>query len=286
MAYECCWFFSDEFGSRSFHQYFQARQVSDYMGYVKSHFDTTGFFNNSFSSDNPNVISHMANLMVNAMGTVNNCNKLYPLPKLVVVVPDEDLVKEFFNHDGAVSKSIKRILNFIMTEHSRAIATFKEHLSAKCMRQDYPHILWIQPPTHDNFSKISNSLRSKFNYCLEEVVKMHDNVSTLMLKKVWDGKDNNLFLSSCNRFTTDGLKSYWEAVDRTVHYCDSIALKRSDKSKAQKTSGGSGRSCRSGDQKDPNCFRWKNPKFNNNNQEDFDMEFKKLPPPPQYCHIV
>ena len=63
--------------------------MSDYNGYVKSHFDTTAFFNNSFTSENPSVIGRLANLMVNAIETRVE-RKQQPLPKLIVLVTVND----------------------------------------------------------------------------------------------------------------------------------------------------------------------------------------------------
>ena len=69
---------------------------------------------------------------------------------------------------------------------------------------------------HDEFNNKEFSLRYKFNKSLEEVAKLHNNVYTLALKKVWDPKDINLFSAEYNRYTNEGYRSYWEAVDKTV----------------------------------------------------------------------
>ena len=93
--------------------------------------------------------------------------------------------------------------------------------------------------------------------------------STLPLKKVWDAKDNNLFLKDSQCFTTDGYLAYWEAIDRTVRYFDSIFLKKCMKTKLAVDQKGQK------DQKDR--FRWQNPKFN----IDGKMQtFRALPKPP------
>ena len=212
-AYDRCVFFGDDFGSRLFEQYFKARKSIDYNGYVMANFDTVGFFTNFFN-DNPSMVSRMANLMNSVIECKYN-SKLMSLPKLIVIVPDNDIIKLLSEKDcfSSLSKPFSRILNYIMTEHERAIASYKDYLPAKCI-QDYPYILWIQAPFHDNFT--DNSLRYKFNKCLTEAVNFHLNMSTLELKKVWDSKDSNLFIKENQRFTCDGYRSYWEAVDRTV----------------------------------------------------------------------
>ena len=273
-AYDSCWFFGDDFGSRTFEQYFQAKRAKEYNGYVKAHFDTYGFFPNPFTSDNPSMISRYSNLVSQAVQRNHVDKRLYPFPKLIVVVPDNDLIKDFADQHKGVSKLLTRILNYIMTEHSRAILAYKEHLPAKCLRPGFPHILWIHAPLHDNFS--DNSQRYKFNKSLDEVSKMHKDVSALMLKKVWDPTDDSLFLQHSRRYSTDGLNSYWEAVDHTVHYCDSIMLKKLQSVGRKAPKNNTATDLKS-DQKDR--FKWKNPKYNDIFTERRPV-FKKLPSPP------
>ena len=128
-AYNRCWFFGDRFGARSFEQYFQARKCADYQGYVKANYDTSGFFSN-FTSDNPSIIARLSNLMGMAM----NCTfseKLLPLPRLFVLVPDDDIIKLIADTDKeckGMTRALNRLLNHIMIEYDRGIATFKELL--------------------------------------------------------------------------------------------------------------------------------------------------------------
>ena len=165
------------------------------------------------------------------------------------------------------------MINFIITEFERGVASFKENLPAKCTRAGWPHWIWIHAPLHEGFK--NNSEREKFNRGLEESARFHNDVSTLVLKKVWSPSDNNLFVSDCQRFMSEGFHAYWEAVNKTVWYCDSIVLKKLDKTcKMQKAfNGQKGKN----DQKDQ--FRWKNPKFNIDYSKK--QTFSRLPAPPQ-----
>ena len=137
-----------------------------------------------------------------------------------------------------------------------------------------------------------NSLHYRFNRCLDEVAKLHNNVHTLVLKEVWNPKDGSLFLQDSNRYTADGYKSYWEAVDRTVRYFDSVILKKRDKQRNGHTSSLTLKKSKSSslkksdfDQKDlKHHFKWQNPKFNVDKDLE-DKKFSKLPPPPPPCHF-
>ena len=114
----------------------------------------------------------------------------------------------------------------------------------------------------------------KFNKALEDTAKLHGNTWSLPLKKAWNAQDSELFLQDRNRFTAVGYRTYWEAVDHTVCYFDSVLLKKqlkNSKSRSKSTSGVS-----DGDQKDR--FRWQNPSYNT----DFGPKrvFRQLPLPP------
>ena len=109
----------DEFGSRSFEKYFQARKSMDYNSYVKAHFDVSGYFNNTFTCDNPSMLIRISNLMINALDKQLDCKQL-PLPKLFVRVVDDDLIKSIQYSrqvdDRDVTQAIGRLLNFVMME--------------------------------------------------------------------------------------------------------------------------------------------------------------------------
>ena len=249
-------------------------------------YDTFGFFNN-FMSDNPSVIGRTGNLISSAITTKVD-KRLVPFPKFIVVVLDADILKNF-TASGGVSKSITRMLNYVMTEHECAIAAYKEHLPAKCLKPDQTQILWIHAPLHDNFSDWDNSLRVRFNKCLDEVSKLHTNVTALPFKKVWNPQDDDLFLQYSYRFTASGLKAYWEAIDRTVRYFDSIVLKKQFKKKQgnghanfnQQRIHSVGSQKGFIGQKDQKSlserFRWQNPDYNRSFKSP--VVFKKLPMP-------
>ena len=278
-GYDRCWIFGDEFGSRSFNQYFFTRKSTDFNSYMKANFDVSGYFNN-FMADNPSLLARFSNLMATGINESKQASKILPLPKLIIMVPDDDLINLLSKADTSFEfqKNMSHLINFIMTNFERYIATFKETLPAKCIKMDYPHMLWIQAPAHDSFH--NNDLRYKFNMCLEDLVKSHTNTTTLALKKIWDSSDMNLFHAETHRFTVAGYKAYWEAVDKTVRYLDSVLLKKREKAKSQKINKNKF------DQKDhrdnQDCFCWQNLHFNYRSGPE--MTFKQLPTPPHIRH--
>ena len=274
-SYERLWIFSDDFGSRSFEKYFKTKTD----GYARSHFDVTGF-SNSKISDNPSVIGRLANLMRNATITPTAGRKTLPFPKLTVVVPDDDIISCLPDTcEQGFIKAFNRMVNHVMTEHERAVAAFKECIPAKAKKDGYPHILWILAPMHNNFN--NNSKRYKFNKGVEDSAKFHSNVTCLHLKKVWDPVADDLFSKEYNRYTTEGYKKYWGAVDRTIRYCDSIFLKKREKFAKRQVN------TLTGDEEksvDANKYRWFNPNIKNDVKRFKEQKQKKLPAPPSVGH--
>ena len=58
--------------------------------------NVSGYFHNFFS-ENTSVLSRMGNLIVKALDTKLERKQL-PLPKLIVVVPDDDLIRQLCNN--------------------------------------------------------------------------------------------------------------------------------------------------------------------------------------------
>ena len=285
--------FGDDFAHKSFEKYFRSRSALDYNSYVKANYDVTGYFNNGLLCDNLSVIGRLSNLLAQASRQKLD-QRIYPLLKLLIIVPDDDIIQCLGMCERDLSDGFSQLVNYIMTEHEHAIASFKEQLAAKSVRK-CPHVLWIQAPYHDHF--VNNDARFKFNKSLTECAKLHLNVSTLELKKVWNEHDPNLFLEECHRFTADGYSAYWEAVDRMVRYFDSIYLKKvldkdncSNSSKSAYKGGHNthyGQKDRSDHKGRRGCsmpaddrFRWKNPRLNLDHTP-LPHFSQLLPPPPR-----
>ena len=125
-----------------------------------------------------------------------------------------------------------------MSEYDKLIASAKDHLPTKAKCDNYPQILWIEAPQHDNIPTTNQLMRTKFNAALNTAASFHDIDHVLQLKKVWDPHSLNLFLKEEKRFTSDGLIDYWLAVDKTVKYANTILFKKIEKKKEKKATSG------------------------------------------------
>ena len=217
-AYEKIWIISDEFGYQSYNDHYHRRNKESFSGYMRDHFDMKAQLHGKYVSSDPSIIGRFRNSLVSAIDD----DPL--LPKMVVVVPDDDLIKAL-NHKGAgSSKALGRIIEKIMNEREKIISSHKDYIPDKSKREGYPLFVWIEAPLHNNFW--NNADRIKFNKCVERQTSFHDSTIALQLKKAWDPSDNNLYVAESRRFSNEGYARYWEAIDKTVKFCDTILLKK------------------------------------------------------------
>ena len=188
-------------------------------------YDVYGFCSNKFLSTNPSLISRLRNALVKGI------QEQVLLPKFVVVVVDDDIIKSLSGEQNRNLVDIyNRLINNIMLEHGRLLQVQKEFLPKKSKRSNQPSIIWVEPPLHVNFS--NNSARAKFGSALQSSARHHDNVFALKLKKGWDPEENNLYIYENCRFTSEGLVAYWNAVDKTAKFFNTILIKKQQKKEA------------------------------------------------------
>ena len=210
-AYDAVWFIGDDFASRSFEQYFQQRDHTEYKGYVKEYYDTLGFVSSKFLSLNQNMVSCIRNTFANVI------KEKVLLPKLVILCFDDDLIKCIDYTGPGLGRCLGCLINAIMVDFDCLVQAQKEYLPRKSKKNTYPQFIWIEAPIHDNFH--NNDERKIFNEAVIHAAQLHENVSVLQLKKIWDQENTRLYISESRRFTSEGLAKYWMAIDWHRQVC-------------------------------------------------------------------
>ena len=212
------WVFGDNFGFNTYEKYYHQRSMEKYPYYAKERYDVSGFFNNSINSKDRSVLGRMRNLLTSAL------SDRPLLPKLIILVPDDDLIRVIKAKSTYLEDTFTRVLRWLMKEYECIVLTHKEFMPVKSKRENVPFFIWIEAPFHTNFN--DNERRRMFNNVLQEVAKSFDKVAVLSMKKIWEPEDPNLYLAESSRFTAAGLITYWEAVDRTIQYADTTILRK------------------------------------------------------------
>ena len=215
-ALEKIWIVGDEFMSRSFDQHFMQPDEDEF--YTRENYDVFGFHTNQYMSNNPSMVSRIINQLEKAI------TEQVLLPKWLVIVLDDDLIKSVKYDKYGISDAYGRIINHIMVEHGRHIKSQKDYLPKKSKRPGIPGVIWIEAPNHMNFH--NNDMREKFNKSMNSMAAFHDGYNVLQLKKIWEETNSNLYLDEYRRYTATGLAKSWLAVDHTIKYADTILLKK------------------------------------------------------------
>ena len=140
------------------------------------------------------------------------------------MVPNDDLV-QYFSHSGpGLTKAMGKICNVLMTDVTSVIQLQKEFLPKKSKKSEFPKVIWIEAPLHNNFS--NNQDRIKFNKALNDIVLFHDDMFALKLKKIWNPHDASLYSAEFRRYTAEFYAAYWTAIDCTVKFADTILFKK------------------------------------------------------------
>ena len=213
------WIIGDDFSCHTVQQHFNNPRKEDSRSpfYSFSTFEVTESLSSKYKSSNPSVMGRIVNNVVYGL------NKHKKLPKIIVLVPDDDLVRGIHCTDVMLIQ-ISMITEWVVGEIVKAIEMYKEVLPLKCKRPNFPYVLWIAPPTHCYFGDSDNKRREVQTECLERIAKIHENFSVLKVIKYWDHNDSNAFIYDSYRFKAEGLKKYWLGVDAAIRFCNVVIL--------------------------------------------------------------
>ena len=189
---------------------------------MSENFEVSAFLTRSFNNNNRSPAARILNSLTTAMKEKSE------LPKIIVFLLEDNLLDSHFlkmqNNDKRLTEAYTRFLKWFTTNVERAIEAFKDLLPNKSTRKNLPRVLMLSPATNSAFK--NNNKRKKFGKCLNNVTKMHHNMSCLQLRQGWDEQDRKLFLTELNRWSHEGLTKFYNAVDRCVNFCDSCINKK------------------------------------------------------------
>ena len=261
------------------YQYFLQPPFKDF--YTRNNYEIKCAFAGEITK-NLNFITRMVNTFVFLI------NNNMALPKIIVVMMEQDVVRYLENRQIETREAMKRWFSKMINEFRKATSTAKDILPNKSKKHGWPHILWLIPILHEGFRNFQ--FTNEVGYALEDAVITQQHMSALRLKQLWDSSDHSLYLEEYGRYTSNGLKCIWEAADRTVKFCDKAifandstitnATSRGVKNKEkQRTYDRNSNNFRSRhrthqDRHHNDRYHW-----NRNNERD---RFRKLPSPPRH----
>ena len=196
---EYLWILGDEFPFRTIDKYFLQHNHQEYNGHSKEHYELLACNMSKYASTDCNVISRIQNKFAK---TVNEGKFL---PKMVVIVPDDDIIRCVDVSKEVAPHVWMCVLSWLMKEMKCIVLTQKEFLPTKAKRNGQPHFIWLEAPLNTDF--LNNEDRMVFNTALHQAGKLNEGVTILKLKQVWEPDSQNYFISASLRYTSAGIST-------------------------------------------------------------------------------
>ena len=178
--------------------------------YVKARFEVSPFNNSRYCSNNTNMLSRIINTFTQAVNTRGK------LPAYIVVVLDDDIISRLDYIGFGISSMMGEWLRYLIKNINEICLERKKQLPLKAIKEHYPVIYWSTAPHHMHLT--NNPIRSKFNNCLESILKLYKNMHPLKMKEVWDYNNAHLVIRGTGAITSYGLNKYWSSIDAVVQY--------------------------------------------------------------------
>ena len=227
-AYETVWLVGDDFMTRHYGEHFlmsDNKTIKDC--FTKQNYDVRAFMSNQFTSNNRNVLSRIRNCFVKGV------NDNYLLPKYIFLILDNDIIKTVEFDKYGTSVLFGKLTEWLANEIHKIIKTAKENKPMMAKRDNYPEIVWIEPPLHKNFK--DNLRRKKMGVAMGNATKLFAEMEVLQMRKIWDYDEGASYLSESCRYTAEGQMKYWLAIDNLVKLWSSFLSGKKAKKLAGKS---------------------------------------------------
>ena len=176
-------------------------------GYMASNFDVKAY-GGADNLRNRSVLGRLHNALVNALIEDR------PLPKYMLVVIDDDILRCVkFNRQG-LSMVFGRCIQWLADEMHTMIVQLKEKLPNKAKKASYPLLFWVALPYHCCFP--NNNIQFKFNQSMEKVVPLYENMKILKIRRRWNYVDDSV--SPLGSVSPAGHIKYWSGVDEALQF--------------------------------------------------------------------
>ena len=124
-ALEKIWIIGEDFVFRTIEEYYIQRDHKEYNGFVKEHFDVFQHSSSKYACTDKSVISRIRNQLANAIKEETT------LPKLVVVVLDDDILRAYDHSQVASNIVWDKIIFWLMWEFKKLTMLQKDFLPAR-----------------------------------------------------------------------------------------------------------------------------------------------------------
>ena len=168
----------DDFVANTYYQYYQ--NMNWKTAFMKENFQLEAFSVKSYKSNMKNALARVRSQFCKAL------ESSHLLPRIIVVVLDNDMIRHFKADDEGISLILKEIMIWLFKEVDKLINRRKRELPQRSKRNDYPQIFWVEAPQQVNFT--DNLARRKFNSVVQSTAGAYDYMKIIRMKKIWGSR--------------------------------------------------------------------------------------------------
>ena len=201
------WILGDNFIAESFRKNFKKASADLFM---RNNYEVIAHCSSKYSDKNINTLSCIVNSFIHAMNT-----KFY-LPDFLIVFLDSDLIDYLQYKKLNTAQLLGPWIEYLTEFIDESLQNRHQLLPAKVRLSTPTQVYWVEALGHSNFDYMDKQAREIFNQCMDAACKLHEPMRVLKLREYWDKSNDNLVIN--NRFTKQGLASYWKSLDASFQF--------------------------------------------------------------------
>ena len=223
-AIKDCWLIGDSFLQDVYKTFMDmktdAKDGKCPMPYLYEYYNISYFVENPLSGKY-NTLSNLSNSIVRGLNTKTKAEVDYQLPRFIIMLPEDDILKfiNFFMY--GVSTITGRCLNWLINEVDRSIEARNDELRRKragTVTPNEPKFIWITMMDRPNISYNDMlACRGKYNGILENLLANKQNHFILDISKEIV-HPANFFRNK--RINTRGKLALWKEIDKNLEDFD------------------------------------------------------------------
>ena len=146
-------------------------------------------------------------------------NKLNTLPRMVMIVPDKDLINHINFSSSGTTQIVGIVMDWLIRQIERIIYQRKAEMHDKKMGSvvtGEPKIIWVKALEECHSSVVVENVQ-KFNKVLESMLSTRRDTYFLDPSQ---HVDNTMFMKSSDSLVSSGKIHYWKSVDEQIKKFD------------------------------------------------------------------
>ena len=160
-----------------------------------------------------NILSRLYNALVDGINRYNQ------LPRIIVIILDDDFTKMTSNYDNT-----EELFGWIIGQICLLMYSRKNEMISFASRPDEPKLLMVKPlPRSESQDTKGNNpyrnLRRVFNRSVDNIISRYDETYVVNMDEIRP-ESFDLFDISGNKLNLKGIQKFWSGINRAVQRLD------------------------------------------------------------------